>query len=386
MPGEFEIPHSHRRVGLVIYLPNFFGGENKFSCDLAACLIDAGFEVAISSLAKPREGKCYEEFLRVQNWFTPKVTFNLGKLYRMIFNQRQNLNKMIKEFKPEFIIGSATEPAVMLGLKAKKIMYTHFPTELRMSSHSLLAEVYRSVYWWQHNKALSELNAIVCNSEFTKTITWMAWRRSQPDKAKYSVIYPSVDTEKLKDAMRLQRDPYKICYVGRLDKDKGIDYVLDAFQKIKKEIPGAKLEIVGAVSKSKTAQAYFSDLTAKAEKIGDVIFKTNVPESGIVETLSTAQCMASFNPDEHFGIVPIEAMALGCPPIVADGGGQRETVIHGETGFLAKEPSEIEVYIHKLLTDNKLASYVSEKAMVHAEKFSRKSFVEKWIELFNIVR
>jgi glycosyltransferase involved in cell wall biosynthesis len=289
---------------------------------------------------------------------------------------------MIKEFKPEFIIGSATEPAVMLGLKAKKIMYTHFPTELRMSRHSLSAEVYRSVYWWRHYKALSELNAIVCISEFTKTITWEAWRKSQPDKTRYSVIYPSVDTERLKNAMALQKDPYKICYVGRLHRDKGIDFVLDAFQNVKKEISEAKLEIVGSIS----GLEYFSDLKTRASKIDNVILKTNVPESVIVETLSTSQCMVSFNPDEHFGIVPIEAMALGCPPIVADGGGQRETVIHGETGFLAREPGEIEVYIHKLLTDHKLASYVSEKAIVHAEKFSRKSFAEKWIELFNIIR
>ena len=37
---------------------------------------------------------------------------------------------------------------------------------------------------------------------------------------------------------------------------------------------------------------------------------------------------------EHFGIVPLEAMAAGRPVIACDSGGPRETVLHGKTGLL----------------------------------------------------
>ncbi len=37
---------------------------------------------------------------------------------------------------------------------------------------------------------------------------------------------------------------------------------------------------------------------------------------------------------EHFGIVPLEAMAAGRPVIACDSGGPRETVLHGKTGML----------------------------------------------------
>jgi glycosyltransferase involved in cell wall biosynthesis len=38
--------------------------------------------------------------------------------------------------------------------------------------------------------------------------------------------------------------------------------------------------------------------------------------------------------EESFGLTPIEAMAYGLPQVVADWNGYRDTVIHGETGFL----------------------------------------------------
>ena len=43
---------------------------------------------------------------------------------------------------------------------------------------------------------------------------------------------------------------------------------------------------------------------------------------------------------EHFGIVPLEAMAMGCPVIACASGGVPETVINEKTGYLC--PDDIE--------------------------------------------
>lgn len=45
-------------------------------------------------------------------------------------------------------------------------------------------------------------------------------------------------------------------------------------------------------------------------------------------------CSLSDNIQETFGITPIEAMASGLPVIASDWNGYRDTVVHGETGFL----------------------------------------------------
>ena len=53
-----------------------------------------------------------------------------------------------------------------------------------------------------------------------------------------------------------------------------------------------------------------------------------------------------YTPDrEHFGIVPCEAMAMGCPVLAVATGGPLETVVHGSTGFLLEQVS-VYVYIY----------------------------------------
>ena len=56
-----------------------------------------------------------------------------------------------------------------------------------------------------------------------------------------------------------------------------------------------------------------------------------------VALISCAECLV-YTPDrEHFGIVPVEAMYLGTPVVAVDSGGPRETVLHGETGYLCPQ-------------------------------------------------
>lgn len=43
--------------------------------------------------------------------------------------------------------------------------------------------------------------------------------------------------------------------------------------------------------------------------------------------------------NEHFGIVPIEAMYLECPVIAVNAGGPKETVVDDRTGFLCEQTS-----------------------------------------------
>ena len=45
--------------------------------------------------------------------------------------------------------------------------------------------------------------------------------------------------------------------------------------------------------------------------------------------------------EEHFGIVPLEAMSVGTPVIAVDSGGPKETVENEETGFLCSSSSKV---------------------------------------------
>jgi alpha-1,3/alpha-1,6-mannosyltransferase len=91
---------------------------------------------------------------------------------------------------------------------------------------------------------------------------------------------------------------------------------------------------------------------------------------------------------EHFGIVPLEAMARGRPVIAVASGGPLETVIHRETGFLSDGvPMDFANAVVLLLTmtrdnSNKMAT----QARAHvAANFSRPVLREKWREVLQRV-
>jgi glycosyltransferase involved in cell wall biosynthesis len=79
-------------------------------------------------------------------------------------------------------------------------------------------------------------------------------------------------------------------------------------------------------------------------------------------------------------------MAAGTPPIVADGGGQQETVINGSTGFRVNTESndisdQMAKFMRLLLTDDRVFNKMSIQARRHATQFNESDFVKKWIEI-----
>ncbi|KAJ1901768.1 Alpha-1,3-mannosyltransferase-like protein [Coemansia sp. S17] len=88
----------------------------------------------------------------------------------------------------------------------------------------------------------------------------------------------------------------------------------------------------------------------------DVLFLPSFTENQRAFLLSAARCVVYTPTNEHLGIVPLEAMYMRVPVVAADSGGPRETIQHGQTGYLC-EPAEDDfaAAISKLLTmdDNK---------------------------------
>ena len=65
-----------------------------------------------------------------------------------------------------------------------------------------------------------------------------------------------------------------------------------------------------------------------------VLFLLSVPSSLKSSLLNSARLLVYTPSNEHFGIVPLEAMLAGVPVLAANSGGPLETVLDGETGWL----------------------------------------------------
>jgi glycosyltransferase involved in cell wall biosynthesis len=86
---------------------------------------------------------------------------------------------------------------------------------------------------------------------------------------------------------------------------------------------------------------------------------------------------------EHFGMTIVEAMQNCLVPIVFDGGGQREIVKQGDTGFRVSSTAQLMTYTLKLIREPELRSSMGRKAMESCGIFSRQSFENNVREFFN---
>ena len=115
----------------------------------------------------------------------------------------------------------------------------------------------------------------------------------------------------------------------------------------------------------------------------DVLFLLSVPNMLKEMLLRSARLLIYTPSNEHFGIVPIEAMLAGVPVLAANTGGPLETIVEGETGWL-RDPNDVESWtvvintvLHKLSeTDlNKIGRAGSSRVK---EEFSNTKMAERF--------
>lgn len=132
----------------------------------------------------------------------------------------------------------------------------------------------------------------------------------------------------------LMTGPLRIAIVGRLAGWKGQHIFLDAAAKLVEAGIDAKFLLAGTAMFGE--DDYVAELHSQVDRLGlqgKVEFLGHVdPIEAFLPTVSIL-VHASTSP-EPFGQVVIEGMAAGIPVVATDGGGVKETVVHGESGLL----------------------------------------------------
>lgn len=126
-----------------------------------------------------------------------------------------------------------------------------------------------------------------------------------------------------------------IISVGRVVKEKGMDYLLQAFASVKEK---AKLAIIGD-------GPFLSELKSQAQRLG-ILSEVSFPGWLSPNELKSyyQKCSMVVVPStwpEPFGMVGIEAMSYGKPVLASDVGGISEWLKHEETGFLVKPKDSV---------------------------------------------
>jgi glycosyltransferase involved in cell wall biosynthesis len=159
------------------------------------------------------------------------------------------------------------------------------------------------------------------------------------------VIYPGIDAAWYcpdPEVSRTARPTF--LYVGRLKRYKGVDIALRALALARARGAEMVLEIAGSGDDRRRLEALVRRLGLSEA----VQFLGFVSEEEKRRLLRSAWAVVLPSPKEGWGISNIEAAACGTPALASDSPGLRETVRHGETGFLVPH-GDASVLAHRMV-------------------------------------
>lgn len=147
------------------------------------------------------------------------------------------------------------------------------------------------------------------------------------DLAHYNPGLPEVQT----GAAKIRKPGiFTFVFVGRLVRDKGINELVDAFERLKKEYPATRLLLVGR------QEPELDPL--KPETIAKIDNNKNIEavgqQSDVRPWLAASDAFVFPSYREGFPNVVIEAGAMALPSIVTDINGSREIIIEGKNGTI----------------------------------------------------
>ena len=175
---------------------------------------------------------------------------------------------------------------------------------------------------------------------------------------------------------------FKILYLGRIEKIKGLDVLVDAFSMFLKKHRSTTLHIAGEgsyepVMREKVQSSGLSDAVKWLGFLSDDQIKEQFREADVM-VLPTV----GFEP---FGLVILEAMANGVPVIASRTGGVPEIIEDGVNGLLFKPGDSTQLFnsIEKIYSDNALRTELVKNALNSIrEKFSWDIISQQYDELF----
>lgn len=187
----------------------------------------------------------------------------------------------------------------------------------------------------------------------------------------YSIIPNGIDV----DYFSAPREPIpefndgklNILFVGRMEKRKGLRYLLEAYGKVKWDFPNIRLLVVGPGNLDKDCYRVLSE-----RNLQDVVFLGSVPYQQLPSYYHSAHiCCVPATGRESFGIVLLEAMAAQKPIIASSIVGYSAVLTHGEQALLVppKDSVSLAEALATLIQDPGLREQLSAKGRESVEQY-----------------
>jgi colanic acid/amylovoran biosynthesis glycosyltransferase len=281
--------------------------------------------------------------------------FELGQTPILLRSDRSPLSKVTREFYRWMGTGSKYHdalrcvratlihahfaeggPAALFlskKLNLPLILHLHGGAEL-MTNANLFAKWYEWPFLAHRRSLWKRASAFLCVSEYVRR---RALRAGFP-RAKTQVHFTGLDCETFTPKIPVtEKNPDLVLYIGRLIPYKGCDYLIRAMQLVQRDRPSARLVIIGDGGSRSDLQQLATSLGIRCDFLGELKPAELRPWLEKARVFCAPSVTLRDGQSEAFGIVFLEAQAMGVPVVSFRHGGIPETMVEGVTGLLADE-------------------------------------------------
>ncbi len=324
----------------------------------------------------------------------PHVTYKNGMW--MATTPYKEMKKVLNRFKPEVI---HSQQAGTIGLAGAR--YAHKNNIPFVSTGHSYPDNYtdqfkilRPIKKPADAIVKAYLNNYMKNGDYATMPTEMAIHDLLPRKSRrfnvevkalsngvdLSLYSPSKPNKEICRKYGLLQNKQRIVYIGRVDPEKSIGVVINAYAKIADEFPDSEFVIVGdgIAKNSLEKEVRERGLEKQIRFLGKIM----PPET--TEIYRSGSFFATASETETQGIVLIEAAAVGLPLIAVDAGAVKELCQDGINGILCRpgDVDGISKAMRKLFTDKSLREKYSNGSIAISKKHDLNYTLGQFVDIY----
>jgi glycosyltransferase involved in cell wall biosynthesis len=233
---------------------------------------------------------------------------------------------------------------------------------------------FNKVFWFmaylsykRKNKSLRNVDKFIAVSDYAKELLI----KNRIKQSNVEVIPNLLEIKESKKIFDINENRVKITSFGVLEKIKGIDFLIRAFNKTK----DADLLIFGDGSQKSYLKKLANNNVKFYGKV-DYLYTSSIYKQSDIIVLPSLW-------PEPLSRILLEATYYGKPIIATDVGGNKDAVINNKNGFLVKDEGELAEKLHLLISDRSLREKMEkESRKIFKQKFDNKKNIKKIIQLY----
>ncbi|MBR3131109.1 glycosyltransferase family 4 protein [Candidatus Saccharibacteria bacterium] len=355
----------------VLFLVNHDLVIYNFRLEIVEAMLKKGYEVHISS----PYGDRIDELTKIG------AIFHDIKINRHGINPIKeiailsNYKKLLKEIKPDIIFGFTIKPNIYGAIASRKHRIPFVANITGLGTATENVGITQKIIISMYKYAFRDVEKVFFQNESNQNF----FLEHNIIKGNYDLLPGS--------GVNLERYPYreypkgktiKFAFISRIMKEKGIDYYLEAAEKIKKEYPNTEFHICGFCEQD------YEDKLKEYQGKGIIIYHGMIKD--VAGFMAKMHCIVhpTYYP-EGMSNVLLEACATGRPIITTNIPGCKEIVNDNVNGFIIQKENveELEQKIKKfiLLKQSARIKLGSQARQTVENSFDRKIVIKKYMEL-----